>query len=110
MQQREVFISGSMSVLGQRPKAQEKSCQHTHLSGVGAPGESRLTHPWAAYTMSSSVLEREAGVPTVRLAGLLLIGVKKRRSSPHCLPSFLGEGRLHLETVSLPLPTLPAAT
>lgn len=39
-------------VLGQRPKAKEKSCQQPHLSGVGAPGESCLMHSWTAYGMS----------------------------------------------------------
>lgn len=39
-------------VLGQRPKAKEKSCQQPHLSGVGASGESCLMHSWAAYGTS----------------------------------------------------------
>lgn len=39
-------------VLGQRPKAKEKSCQQPHLSGVGASGESCLMHSWTAYGTS----------------------------------------------------------
>lgn len=72
-----------MSVPGQRPKAKEKSCQYPHLSGTGAPGEC-LMDSWAAYEMS--FLFWRKNMLRKRLAGLLLIGIK-RRSLPHRLPS-----------------------
>lgn len=103
IQQREMPMLCSMSVPGQRPKAKEKSCQQPHLSGIGAPGEC-LMDSWAAYGMS--FLFWRKNMPRKRLAGLPLIGIK-RRSLPHRLPSmeiFFWGRRISFEN-SQPFPT-----
>lgn len=55
-------------------------------SGVGAPGELFNAFLGCLRNVLSILLEKEADMPRMRLVGLLLIGMKKRRPLPHCLP------------------------
>lgn len=97
---------GSTFVSGQRSKAKEKGCQQPHLSGVGAPGESCLTHSWAAYGMSFLFFWRnKQACPRWGLWGFC--SLLWRRSLPNRLPWKLssGDGELLSKIISFSLLT-----